>query len=154
VAATLPLAKRATFPVDNSPAGGNPRRQIAAFYTIKQSLFTPPRSVTSLARAVSRRSPQRHPPCVFRSPTLFSAALLTAHGKPGLCVVCLPAISAFQRHSTQHLLHYRSPFGFHFCFRSAPSGFVQRTGCSACGLGYPHQVWWAPPMYIARAWSR
>jgi hypothetical protein len=24
--------------------------------------------------------------------------------------------------------------------RGAPSGFVQRTGCSACGLGCPHQV--------------
>jgi hypothetical protein len=57
-----------------------------------------------------------------------------------LCVVCLPAIRASQRHSTHHLLHYRSPFGFHFCFRSVPSGFVQRTGCSACGSGYPHQT--------------
>jgi hypothetical protein len=27
-------------------------------------------------------------------------------------------------------------------------GLVQRTGCSACGLGHPHQVWWAPPMYV------
>jgi hypothetical protein len=63
-------------------------------------------------------------------------------------VVCLPAIStsAFQRHITQRLLHYWSPSGFHFCFRSAPSGVVQRTECSACGLGYPHQVWWAPPI--------
>jgi hypothetical protein len=34
--------------------------------------------------------------------------LLTAHRKPGLCVVCLPAISAFQRHNTQQhsILHY------------------------------------------------
>jgi hypothetical protein len=80
--------------------------------------------------------------------------LLTAHRKPGFCVVCLPAIGAFQRHSTQHLLHYGPPFGFHFCFRSVPSSLVQRTGCSACGLGYPHQVWWDPPMYIARAWPR
>ena len=95
--------------------------------------------------------------------------LLTAHRKPGLCVVCLLAIIAFQRHSTQHLLHYWSPSSFHLCPvcwqlqrayyldfarvrapRGVPSGFVQRTGCSACGLGYPHQVWWAPPMYIAR----
>jgi hypothetical protein len=82
--------------------------------------------------------------------------LLTAHRKPGLCAVGLPVISAFQRHSTQHLLHYWSPFGFHFCCRGVPSGCVQRTGCSACGLGHPHQVWWAPPMYvyIARAWPR
>jgi hypothetical protein len=65
--------------------------------------------------------------------------LLTTHGKPGLCVVCLRAISAFSRYSTQHLLHYGSPFGFHFCFRSVPSGFVQRTGCSACGLQQPRE---------------
>jgi hypothetical protein len=71
-----------------------------------QSPFTPPRGVTSFARAVSRRPPQRF---------LFDAfqRLLTAHRKPGLCVVCLPAISTFQRHSTQHLLHYWSPSSFH-----------------------------------------
>jgi hypothetical protein len=103
------------FPVDNSPAGDTPRRQIAALY-IKQSLFMPPRSATSLARAVSRRFPQRHPPCVFRSPTLFSACSQHTGTDPGLCAVGLPAISAFPRYSTQHLLHCRSPFGFHFCF--------------------------------------
>ena len=67
--------------------------------------------------------------------------------------------SAFQRHGTQHLLHYWSPSSFYLvpvcrqlqrayyldfararAPRSAPSGVVQRTGCSACGLGYPHQV--------------
>jgi hypothetical protein len=117
-----------------------------------QSPFTPPRSVTSFARAVSRRPPQRYPPCVFCSPTLFSACSQHTHRKPGFCVVYLPAISSFQRHSTQHLLHYCPPSGFHFCFRSVPSGCVRRTGCGACGLGYPHQVWWAPPMYIARSW--
>ena len=85
--------------------------------------------------------------------------LLTAHRKPGLCKVCLPAISTFQRHSTQHLLHYWPPSSFHLvpvcrqlqrayyldfarvrAPRGVPSGCVQRTGCSACGLGYPHQV--------------
>jgi hypothetical protein len=55
-------------------------------------------------------------------------------------VVVLPAIGAFQRPSSQHLLHYWSPSGFHFCCRGVPSGCVQRIGCSACGLGYPHQV--------------
>jgi hypothetical protein len=132
------------FPVGNLPAGDNPRRQITAFY-IKQSLFMPPRSVLLLSRG-------RVPDSVRRR---FSAPA-HRHRKSGFCVVCLPAIRAFQRHSTQHLLHYGSPFGFHFCFRSVPSGLVQRTGCrcSACGLDYPHQVWWAPPMYIARAWSR
>jgi hypothetical protein len=107
------------------------------------------RSVASLARAVSRRSPHRQLPCVVRSPALFSAC--SQHTRSPACVwcVCLPAIRAFQRHSTRHLLRYRSPpFGFHFCFRSVPSGFVQRTGCSACGLGHPHQVWWAPPSHV------
>jgi hypothetical protein len=71
----------------------------------------PPRSVTSLARAGCPKAPATAPPmgCV-----LFADAfqrLLTAHRKPGFCVVCLPAIGAFERHSTQHLLHYRPPFG-------------------------------------------
>jgi hypothetical protein len=130
-----------------------------------QSLFTPLRGATSFARAVSRRSPQRYPPCPVC--ILFAGAfqrLLTAHRKPGLWVVCLPASSAFQRHSTQHLLHYWSPSSFHLvpvcrqlqrayylvfarvrAPRGVPSGFVQHTGCSACGLGYPHQVWCPPP---------
>jgi hypothetical protein len=93
--------------------------------------------------------------CVFRSPTPFSACSQhTAHRKPGLCVVCLPAINAFQRHSTQHLLHCRSPSSPILLLQEVPFSCVQRTGCSVCGLGYPHQVWWAPSMYIARAWSR
>jgi hypothetical protein len=54
--------------------------------------------------------------------------------------VVLPAIGAFQRPSSQHLLHCWSPSGFHFCCRSAPSGCVQRTGCSACGLPTPGLV--------------
>jgi hypothetical protein len=64
-------------------------------------------------------------------------------------VVFLQAIGAFQRHSTQHLLHYWSLSGPVLFTQPPPSGCVQRTGCSACGLGYPHQVWWAPPMYMA-----
>jgi hypothetical protein len=76
-------------------------------------------------------------------------------------VVVLLTTGAFQRPSSQRrLLHYWSPSSFHLfpvCWqlqrayyldfararspRSAPSGgCVQRTGCSACGLGYPHQV--------------
>jgi hypothetical protein len=76
-------------------------------------------------------------------------------------------LALFSAIGTQHLLHCRSPSSFHLvpvcrqlqrayyldfararAPRGVPSGFVQRTGCSACGLGYPHQVWWAPPMYI------
>jgi hypothetical protein len=65
------------------------------------------------------------------------------------CAVVLPAIGAFQRPSSQHLLRYWCPSGLHFvlCFRSAPSGGVQRTRCGACGLGHPHLVWWAPPVH-------
>jgi hypothetical protein len=61
------------FPVNNSPAGENPRRQIAAFYT-KQSHFTPPRSVTSRSRARGfPKVPAPAPPvCIVRSPTLFN----------------------------------------------------------------------------------
>jgi hypothetical protein len=129
-----------------------PRSQIATIYTM-QSLFTPPRSVTSLAWAVSRRPPQRHPPCVFRSPTLFSACSRHTGSAPAFVWwVCRPLELFSAIAQPQHLLHYGSPFGFHFCFRSVPSGLVQRTGCSACGLGYPHQFWWAPPMYITRSW--
>jgi hypothetical protein len=117
VAEWLPLAERATFPVDNSPAGGhNPRRQIAAFY-VKQSPFTlhatPDPGVLLLARgrfpeAGGRRRPlpAAVPPVCIPFADAFQR-LLTAHGKPGLCAVCLPAIRAFaQRHSTQHLLRY------------------------------------------------
>jgi hypothetical protein len=113
------------------------------------------------------------PPCVFRSPALFSAR--SRHTRRGQieCGGSAGLSSTFQRHGTQHLLHYWSPSSFHLVLvcrqlqrayyldfararahRGVPSGFVQRTGCSACGLGYPHQVWWAPPMYIARAWAR
>jgi hypothetical protein len=112
------------------------------------------RSATSLARAASPRAEPRGPratapPVCIPFADAFQRLLLTAHrSKPGFCVVGLPAIRTFQRHGPQHLLHYGSPFGFHFCFRNVPSGFVQRTGYSACGLGYPHQVWWAPPMYM------
>jgi hypothetical protein len=94
------------------------------------------------------------PPRVSRSPALFSARSQHTRWPDGVWFVCRPLELLLQRHSTHHLLHYWSPSGLHFCFRSAPSGVVQRTGCSACGLGYPHQVWWAPPMYIARAWPR
>jgi hypothetical protein len=93
-----------------SRAGGFPKVPAAAppecipFADAFQHLLTaraaPPVCIS--ARAVSRRSPQRHHPCVFRSQHTGSPAC-------GLCVVGLPAISAFQRHSTQHLLRCRSP---------------------------------------------
>jgi hypothetical protein len=79
-----------------------------------------------------------------------------AHSTRGGEIVCGVSAGhcALQRLSSQHLLHYWSPSGLHFYFRSVPSGVVQRTGCGACGFGYPHQVWWAPPLYLARAWPR
>jgi hypothetical protein len=119
------LAKRADIPGGRWSAiclhSIKPRSQIATIYTI-QSLSTPPRSsATSLARAVSRRLPHRHRPCVVRSPALFSARSATAHAKPGLCVVFLSAIGAFQRHSTQHLSPpLLVPFRSRHCFRRCP----------------------------------
>jgi hypothetical protein len=115
-------------------------------------------------QAVSRRSPHR-PPRVCSVRQHLSAP---AHGTRRGQIECGGSAglsSTFQRHGIPHLLHYWSPSSFHFvpvcwqlrraCYpdfaramtpRSVPSGFVQRTGCSACGLGYPHQVWWDPPM--------
>jgi hypothetical protein len=43
------------------------------------------------------------------------------------------------------------PFRCSLAHAVAPCGCVQRTGCGACGLGYPHQVWWALPMYIVHS---
>ena len=151
--------------VSNLPAGGYPpppnRRWMSDVLTPK------------VPRAGGfPKVPAPTSPCVFRSPALFSARSRHTQRPDRVWCVCRP-ISTFQRHSSRHLLHYWSPSSFHFvpvcwqlrraCYpdfaramapRSVPSGFVQRTGCSACGLGYPHQVWWAPPMYIARAWAR
>jgi hypothetical protein len=80
--------------------------------------------------------PAPPPPCVLRSPALFSARSQHTQRPDSAWWFCRP-IGAFQRPSSQRLLHYWSPSGFHFCCRSVPSGCVQRTGCSACGLGYP-----------------
>jgi hypothetical protein len=132
------------------------RSQIATICTM-QSRFTPPRSVTSLARAVSRRSPQRPYPRVYVY-SVRRRLSAPAHGtqEARLLWGVLPAIITFQRHSTQHpsIVDCRSLSGPIFLLQEVPFSCVQRTGCSACGLGYPHQVWWAPLMYIARAWSR
>jgi hypothetical protein len=73
-------------------------------------------------------------------------------------VVVQPAIDAFQRPSSQRLLHYWPPSSFHLfpvCSEhpgvSLPVLFnALGVACGACGLGYPHphQVWWDPPMYM------
>jgi hypothetical protein len=106
----------------------------------------------------------------------FQRPLTGQHNRPDRVWWFRRPISAFQRPGTQHLLHCGFPSSFHFvpvCWQlrracypdfarvpwhlgvSLPVLFnAQRTGCGACCLGYPHQVWWAPPMYIARAWAR
>jgi hypothetical protein len=122
--------------------GRAPRRQIAAFYLIYQAepLRSPLRSATlrtSFARAVSRRSPHRHPPCVFRSPALFSACSQHTGCPACVCDVCRPsALSSAIAHSGSSIIGLLSVFTF--VSAVSRSGFVQFTGCSACGLGYPH----------------
>jgi hypothetical protein len=121
-----------------------------------QRLSTPPRGIVSLARAVSRRPPHRCPPCVFCLPTLFSAC--SQHTGSPACVWCvcrpLALFSAIAiAHSISSIIGRLSVFTCFPCvpFTDAfqrllpvpggvPSGLVQRTGCSACGLGYPHQT--------------
>jgi hypothetical protein len=97
----------------------NPIRQMACSLSSPRTLKPEgSASATSFARAVSRRSPHRHPPCVFRSPTPFSAC--SQHTGCPACVCSACRTSALFSDSTHHRLHYRSPFGFHFCFRSVP----------------------------------
>jgi hypothetical protein len=150
VAAARKAQSEPVFPVSNLPAQ-------PAICTM-QGLFTlhaTPKCHFSRAGGFPK-APATAPPCVFRSPGLFSACS-RPHGTQEARLLCgvLPAISTFQRHSTHHpsiVGHFPVPSCY--CKRSRPFSCVQRTGCGACGLGYPHQVWWAPPVYIARAWSR
>jgi hypothetical protein len=160
----LLLVKRAGISYFRS---ARPRSQIATIYAM-QSLFTPPRSVASVPASrerlpLSRRSLQRHPPCVFRSPALFSfQRLLTAHRKPGLCItyvwcVCRPfALFSAIAHSISSVVDCRSPSSPILLLQEVPFSCVQRTGCSACLRLRPPTsgLVGAPPMYIARAWSR
>jgi hypothetical protein len=94
--------------------------------SIKQSHFTPPRSVTSLVSRAGGfpKAPAPVPPVCSPFADAFQR-LLTAHEKPGVYVVCLPAIRAFQRHSTQHLLHYSQvSFRFSLLFPQCPVRFL------------------------------
>jgi hypothetical protein len=72
----------------------SPRCQITTIYAMQSLLTTPP------VRAGSRRPPHR-PPRVYSVRQRFSAP---AHSTRGGQIVCggLPAISAFQHHSTHH----------------------------------------------------
>jgi hypothetical protein len=99
----------------------------------------PPRhpEVLLLSRGRFPEGPRTDPP-VWRIP--FASAFqrpLTAHVNAGLCVVVLPAIGAFQRPSTQYLLHYWHPSDLVTAFAGVPSGDEQRPGWRACGLGHP-----------------
>jgi hypothetical protein len=103
------------FPVSNSPGApegwGEPPAAKSPPSMSRAPPCTLPRSATSLARAVSRRPPYRYPPCVVRSPTPFSARSQHTRSPACVCCICQPlALFSFQRHSTQHVLHYWSPF--------------------------------------------
>jgi hypothetical protein len=131
--------------------GNNPPPPSHRFRTM-QGLSTLPRA------GGFPKAPAPAPPCVFCSPTLFSAC--SQHtGSPVLVWCVRRPISTFQRHISRHVLHYWSPSSFHLvpvcwqlrraCYpdfaramahRGVPSGYVQRTGCSsACGLR--HALW-------------
>jgi hypothetical protein len=71
-----------------------PRSQIATIYTM-QGLFTyaTPKCYFSRAGGFPRAPATVPPVCIPFVGTLFIQRLLTAHRKPGLCVVCLPAMS-------------------------------------------------------------
>jgi hypothetical protein len=154
------------FPVDNLPAGVNPRNrhQIAAFYTKQPSI-----AISVLLRAASlsrgrfpeerKRSP--HTPrngaphvsvsrvySVFRLPTLFSFQFpAPAHttqeaGSPAYVrVVCLPAISAFQFSvfsTIAHIMHV-----LHYLSPLSPFGFYVCFRSVSSGLVQrtAHWVW-------------
>jgi hypothetical protein len=77
------------------------------------------RSATSLARAASPRSPeapaQRHPPCVFRSPTHFSACCSRHTGASPAFVwwVCRPLeLFSAMAHSISSIMGLLSVFTF------------------------------------------
>ena len=112
-----------------------PRSQIATTYSM-QGLFTLHASrhpevllgcyfsrAGGFPKVPATRNGTPCPPCVFRIPfpDAFHFSLFTfqpVHGTQEarlLCGVSMPAIRASQRYSTEHLLRYGSPFGFHFC---------------------------------------
>jgi hypothetical protein len=123
--------------------------------TIRQQGITPaaksPPSISSRASSChpevpllsrglfpERPAPRSGTPRVYSVRRRFSAPAHTAHGKPGLCVVCLPAISAFQRYSSHHLLSITAPLSV-FTFVSAVSrpGLFNVLGVALLRLGLP-----------------
>jgi hypothetical protein len=91
-------------------------------------------AVLQLGGLVGRQLPAPAPPCVFVRQRFSAPA--HAHATRGSQIGCggLPA------HSIPPFLHCRSPSGPLLLLQDAPFSCVQRTGCIACGLGYPHQV--------------
>jgi hypothetical protein len=117
-----------------------------------QCLCTSPRSVASLARAVSRRPPQQHGPPVFAD---AFQRLLTAHRKPVFCVVCLPAIGDWRfsvfsatAHSTSSITGPLSGFTCFPCAHSTQDHNAPTPGLdSPCGFRNSRAR--APP-FVAR----
>jgi hypothetical protein len=105
------------------------------------------RSVTNLSRGRFPEGPRNAavPPVCIPFTDAFQR-LLTAHRKPGLCVVfCRPlALFSAIAHGIPPLqVTFQSHVPSCSCsckLQEAPFSCVQRTGCSACGLGYPHGV--------------
>jgi hypothetical protein len=131
------------FPASNSPAEGvDPPPPNRRLLYQAEPLSPPPKGYFFRAGSFPKVPLHRCPPCVFRSPALFSAC--SQHTGSPACVwcVCRP-LALFS--AIAHCRRTSSVIGLHsvFTFVSAVprSGFIQRTGYSACGLGHPHQVW-------------
>jgi hypothetical protein len=109
-----------------------PRSQITAIAPHRASPRHP--EVPLLSRG---RFPAPAPPCPVCIPlaSTFQRQLAAHVSRTGVCVVFLPAIGAFQRHSTRHPLHYWSPSGFNLLLKLLPSGFRLSRLCST------HWVW-------------
>jgi hypothetical protein len=111
-----------------------PRSQIATIYTMQSLSTRPPRSVASLARAGSRRPPQQYPPCVFRSPTLFSACSQHTGSPYFVWCVCRPlALFSAIAHSISSII---GPLSVFTCFPCAHS-----TRECPVRFGSTHWVW-------------
>ena len=74
--------------------GRTPRRQIAAIYVKSPSLYATPKCHFSRAGGFPK-APIPVPPVCSPFADAFQRPL-TAHEKPGLCVLYLPATGAFQ----------------------------------------------------------
>jgi hypothetical protein len=109
----------------------------------------PPRSVTSFARVVSRRPPHRHPPCVFRSPTLFSACSQHTGCPACVCSVCrLSALFSAIAYSIPSKAAYRVRFVLDRALQFIGLWSPTEIGL-LLGLGL-----WSPKANRALTWTR